>query len=328
MEEAAGEPSHTGSPQPTERLFTSAALHISTYQALFGSGSGRPGPRTHSILLPGTAGATLLTAEGAWVVDPTCFVLLRADSPYRIEGPPETRGHLITLRPDLLLKALGATASIAPDRIATSTVSVSSRTYLLKQLLVERLQRHRDPNPAEVEALALQVVTEAFASPPEHPPSRPPHPATAEGHRRCVDAARLHLGHRLTEPLRVPSVAASVGVSPFHLCRIFKACSGVSIHRYLTQLRLRLALEGVADTSPSLMRLAIDLGFSSHSHFSFLFGREYGIPPTAFRRAVAYPGLHQAIQATSRPQIHVMVSSRGRDRTPSHPPIHLFHRSE
>lgn len=44
------------------------------------------------------------------------------------------------------------------------------------------------------------------------------------------------------------------------------------------------ALERLAEGADSLSRLALDLGFSSHSHFTTLFHRVFGVPPSVLKR--------------------------------------------
>jgi AraC-like DNA-binding protein len=76
----------------------------------------------------------------------------------------------------------------------------------------------------------------------------------------------------------------AVHVSPFHLARIFQQQTGVPVHRYLTQLRLRASLERLADGEEDLTTIALELGFSSHSHFTDAFRREFGQPPSEIRK--------------------------------------------
>jgi AraC-like DNA-binding protein len=68
------------------------------------------------------------------------------------------------------------------------------------------------------------------------------------------------------------------------LARIFRRETGLSLHRQLTRLRLRDALEHLANGKPDLTGLALDLGFSSHAHFSHSFRHEFGSTPSEFSR--------------------------------------------
>ena len=88
----------------------------------------------------------------------------------------------------------------------------------------------------------------------------------------------------MSEAVTLDDVAAAVNASPFNFSRIFQQQTGMPIHRYLTVLRLRAALELIADPHADLTGVALDLGFSSHSHFTDVFRREFGETPSAVRQ--------------------------------------------
>ena len=71
----------------------------------------------------------------------------------------------------------------------------------------------------------------------------------------------------------------------YHLARVFKERTGLTLHAYRDQLRLRASLDPVAEGRADLTELALDLGYSSHSHFTDAFRRAFGAPPRAIRRA-------------------------------------------
>ena len=96
--------------------------------------------------------------------------------------------------------------------------------------------------------------------------------------------ARLLLQQRFRERLRVEDVARALYVSTYHLCRLFKEETGVSMHRYLNQLRLQYALGELARGEARLSELALEIGFSCQSHFTKAFRKEFGLPPGKVRR--------------------------------------------
>jgi AraC-like DNA-binding protein len=107
---------------------------------------------------------------------------------------------------------------------------------------------------------------------------------TEADHADRVEAAKTYLASRLGERITLDEVARAVHASPFHLARIFQQQTGVPIHRYLTRLRLRATLERLAEGANDLTALALELGFSSHSHFTNAFRREFGRTPSEVRR--------------------------------------------
>jgi AraC-like DNA-binding protein len=107
--------------------------------------------------------------------------------------------------------------------------------------------------------------------------------ATDADHRRVVDAVRGFLTEHLTDSLDLDRLARATGVSPYHLCRVFKRQTGYSIGTYLHRLRLGAAVDAMTDPSRSLSGIALDHGFYSHSHFTSVFNRHYGRSPSRLR---------------------------------------------
>jgi AraC-like DNA-binding protein len=80
-------------------------------------------------------------------------------------------------------------------------------------------------------------------------------------------------------PLTLSTLSARLGCSPFHLCRVFREATGKTLHGYQTDLRLRAALEAI-EGGARLTDVALEAGFSSHSHFTLAFRRAFGVPPS------------------------------------------------
>ncbi len=110
-----------------------------------------------------------------------------------------------------------------------------------------------------------------------------PFEAPARSTNRLLVRTKAYLESQLAEPIRLADVAGAVGASPAYLTHLFRQFEGVPLHRYLTQLRLARALIELPHTD-DLTALALDVGFSSHSHFSASFHRSVGMTPAEFRR--------------------------------------------
>ena len=105
------------------------------------------------------------------------------------------------------------------------------------------------------------------------------------GNRKLVERAKLVLASDLTRRWTLSDVAAEVGVSPIYLTQLFKQVEGMPLYRYQLRLRLARALELLGQVD-DISALSMDLGFSSHSHFTAVFRRAYGCTPVQFRKGM------------------------------------------
>jgi AraC-like DNA-binding protein len=161
---------------------------------------------------------------------------------------------------------------------------VSTASCLLQHGLVRALHSG-GPDPVALDECALELLRRALGRlPATRPPATRREEATAEVHRQQAGAVKELLNRHLGEPLTLADIAERVHVSAFHLARVFRRQAGVPIHVYLRRLRLRAALERLADGAEDLTRLGLELGFASHSHFTESFRREFGAPPSEIRR--------------------------------------------
>lgn len=98
-----------------------------------------------------------------------------------------------------------------------------------------------------------------------------------------VDAVRRALAEEPARRWTLASAASVAGTSPHHLARLFKRATGHTFVGYLTSLRAVLALDPLLDGEGDLGRLAVDLGFVSHSHFTERFRQLLSSTPSMVR---------------------------------------------
>lgn len=79
-------------------------------------------------------------------------------------------------------------------------------------------------------------------------------------------------------------LATVVHLSPYYLTRLWKQTTGQPLHRYILAQRLAEGKRLLQTTDLPVAAIAAQLGFTDHSHFSYQFKREYGIPPSHLPR--------------------------------------------
>lgn len=160
-----------------------------------------------------------------------------------------------------------------------------ARTYLLQRLVVRHLREAETVDPLFVEETALRLIERVLANAVRA--QKLPGAKATKGRPDQLDqvaVAEHLLVQRFHEPLTLDDIARQTGGSVFHLARLFRRRTGFPLHAFRNQLRLRTALEAVAHPGADLTDLALDLGFSSHSHFTAAFRQAFGIAPSALRK--------------------------------------------
>jgi AraC family transcriptional regulator len=178
-----------------------------------------------------------------------------------------------------VLRRFDRRAAESERPLRLSHVACDAPTYARQRGIFLRVSQAADPVDAlRVEEEVLEILdhllTTAYGAKPDG--------IACRARRDIGRAAQEILGRRFAEPLTLGGLAAEIGCSAHHLSRSFRRTAGTSIHRYREQLRLRAALESL-DHTADLTALALDLGYSSHSHFTARFSREFGVTPSELR---------------------------------------------
>jgi AraC-like DNA-binding protein len=89
--------------------------------------------------------------------------------------------------------------------------------------------------------------------------------------------------------LTLQDIAGALQVRAPYLTHAFARHTGQPLYRYVMSLKLSRALFRIAAGDEDLTRIALDLGFSSHSHLSAAFKARYGRSPSTARKARSSP---------------------------------------
>lgn len=245
----------------------------------------------HIFVFPRTSVRIRHAGRSAFVAGPNVVTFYNKDQVYSRERVAAEGDHCdwFAVAPDILLKAVRQHDPTSADRPEDPFLfthgPADAGSYLLQRLVVRHLSEQRSEDrpvePLFVEEAAVRLLSRVVAGAArawdlERKTSSPLQGDLAE-------AATAVLARSFREPVTLDEVARRTGSSVFHLCRTFRRHTGSTLHGYRNQLRLRTALERVAEPG-DLTELALDLGYSSHSHFTAAFRKAFGIAPSAFRR--------------------------------------------
>ena len=128
---------------------------------------------------------------------------------------------------------------------------------------------------------ALRIMIERPPMPPVTPQPQPDLGALAEDSR--VRRAMLLIERNLDSPLSIEFVANYVGLSKRHLERLFKQATGMGPTEFALRLRLANAHQLLTTGNAPISDVALQCGFTSHSHFASSFRTAYGKTPSWYR---------------------------------------------
>jgi AraC family transcriptional regulator len=207
---------------------------------------------------------------------PSHAVFIAADSPYRLSFPGRIGDECLTLFAPRELDF----AALHPHAL------LCAEALIARGILWRRLAAG-DYDPLDVEESGLSLLSTVMAA--AAAPSRVLKRETAQRRTRQVERVKEAVGVEPQRRWTIGQLAALAGASAYHLARVFREEVGMTVHRYVTRARLVLALERVMDGERDLAAVAVDSGFTSHSHFTARFHGLFGLAPSELRKIVTAP---------------------------------------
>ncbi|WP_081942973.1 AraC family transcriptional regulator [Myxosarcina sp. GI1] len=147
-------------------------------------------------------------------------------------------------------------------------------------LFTEHQQDHFD-NGLYLDSLTNVLAVNLLRN---HTASKPQFPIYKGGFSpRQLGQVLDYIDAYLDRNIKLADLAQLLGMSPFHFSRLFKQSIGMTPHQYLSQQRVERAKELLKKTDRLIIDIALECGFSSHSHLSKQFRQITGITPKAYR---------------------------------------------
>jgi AraC-like DNA-binding protein len=289
-------------PDSSENVLTFRSLHTSALVSVrqYRCRAGRGGPAGEEY---SGHSSIVITRQGAFckhfgrrsvTADANQAMFFSQGSTYRVSHPADCgdRGTTLEPAPQLLADVLRELDSAAGERPPGSFPFVAGPVpaplFWRHHEFVRRLRTFQAgaPDPVWADGTAIPLIADIVSAAYAHLGSArlQRRTETDADHAERAEAAKRYLSGSLGARITLEQVAQFVDLSPFHLCRVFRQQTGMPVHRYLNQLRLRASLERLADGESDLTRLALGMGFSSHSHFTDAFRRQFGCTPSHFRQ--------------------------------------------
>jgi AraC family transcriptional regulator len=237
----------------------------------------------------------------AFVADPQVVTIYNRGQEYTREllSPDGDRCDWFAVAPAIaaeIARAYDERVGDSPLPFTSEFSACSPDLYLRQRRLFLRLERGC-VDALEAEEAVIAVVAEVIARSNGVRSWSLVHDRHVEARRDLVERARAEIVANVARHDSVATLARRLGTSPFHLCRVFRSVTGITLHGYRLELRQRMLLERLAEPNADLSRIAMELGFSSHSHLSATLRQRSGMTPSALRRLLTP---REAASATQR----------------------------
>jgi AraC-like DNA-binding protein len=134
---------------------------------------------------------------------------------------------------------------------------------------------------------ALELAAQSFFCPPEGGLF-----CTRQQRAICERVARVReiLLSNLADPPALEKLGQLVGCSPFYLSRQFSEATGSTLQQFIRQSRLERAAELLRTGRCNVTEAAMEVGYSSLSHFTVAFRERFGCCPGLYLSGLKVPG--------------------------------------
>ena len=185
-----------------------------------------------------------------------------------------------------------SSAYIFPNHVAPTTPG----TFVAQRAFFLAVRNDATLSTLEIEESAIRlierVVTESSGFARAHATHRADSSRRRAARRRdMIEETKCILAREYWTQFSVADLARRVHCSPGYLSRSFSKASGFTLHEFQQQLRLRAALQLIAESNFNGAGIALQLGFANHSHFSDVFRARFGITPTQFSKICSQASL-------------------------------------
>jgi len=93
----------------------------------------------------------------------------------------------------------------------------------------------------------------------------------------------VYIEAHLADPMTLLELSKVAGFSPMHFAGQFRASTGIRPHEYVLRRKVEEAQMLLITSNTSIVDLALNFGFLSQAHFTTVFKRFAGSPPSRWQ---------------------------------------------
>lgn len=103
-------------------------------------------------------------------------------------------------------------------------------------------------------------------------------------YKKRIDQVIEYITDNYNKDINAKSISEKFGISEGHLVKVFKDHIGITPKDYISNYRLKKAVNALISTDDSILDIALNHGFSNIKSFYVLFKKEYNMTPKEYRK--------------------------------------------
>ena len=234
-------------------------------------------PRPVSLLqTQGDKTRTGLYAKGDFCITP-------AQMPFFCRWDSDDRLLQIRITDRFMAQVATEALAIDPARLEVIPTFRTRDPQLeaIAMLVLTELKQENLGNRLYIDSLANVLAVQLLR---QYSASKPPLSVYEGGlPQRQLQQILEYIHAHLERDIKLADLAGSIGMSQFHFSHLFKQSIGTSPYQYLLQQRIERAKQLLKQTDRSIVDIALECGFNSHSHLSKQFRQLTGMTPKSYR---------------------------------------------
>jgi AraC family transcriptional regulator len=211
------------------------------------------------------------------------FSIVPAAAPFFARWDGDDRLLQIRIDSQFLVQVATEALAMNPDRLEVIPTFRTRDPQLeaIAMLLLTELKQENLGGRLYIDSLANVLVVQLLR---QYSASKP-HLSVYEGGLPQRQLLRVfdYIHANLERNIQLADLAGLLGISQFHFGHLFKKSIGISPYQYLLQQRIERVKQLLKQTDRSIMDVALECGFNSHSHLGKQFRQLTGMTPKRYR---------------------------------------------
>ena len=223
----------------------------------------------------------LTVGDQVYAMKPEDVVVINADKKHSYRTDPESIFCELRIPLDILSSAQGYRYSmIFCNSVLEENENYEGLRSILKKILNQYVRQGSEGISlgmmSQFYAL-LEMIQVHFTLSPESSKIQD------DKYYERIEEINRYIRANYNEAVSLKELADHLYLSNAYLSRFFKKNYGMNFEEYLRNIRLSHALDDLLYTDHTVVRIAVDNGFSNATHFSRAFKGAQGVTPTEFR---------------------------------------------